>query len=275
MAVYTSESSAGTVGLAAAAGGLSAVFADLIQKGDASAVFELTANVNKLGDLLYPPNLGTWPGVPVAGVGLGLLLVSIILAFMSEARSRTSAFYSGASVLTVLMTLVPYTQALPAPSDMTVNKSAMLREDSMIVPATYQMDGFAPVWRVQATTDTPVTIVVHAPNRGPASAPNRINGQLYDRVSGKTWQFGFSDASSSSSGSETIYTFNLSIPTSPQTTSGGLVADLSIRIDVPGYQTTTATQKVGRIGAPVTMEVTLQPSALPGFLKRALEAPRF
>jgi len=134
MAVYTSESSAGTVGLAAAAGGLSAVFADLIQKGDASAVFELTANVNKLGDLLYPPNLGTWPGVPVAGVGLGLLLVSIILAFMSEARSRTSAFYSGASVLTVLMTLVPYTQALPAPSDMTVNKSAMLREDSMIVP---------------------------------------------------------------------------------------------------------------------------------------------
>ena len=272
MAVYTSEASAGTVGLAAAAGGLSAVFADLIQKGDASAVFELTANVNKLGDLLYPPNLGSWPGVPVAGVGLGLLLVSIVLAFMSEARSRTSAFYSGASVLTVLMTLVPYTQALPAPSSMTVNKTAM-HDGMMFIPAMYQPDVFAPIWRVQAS-DLPVTIVVHAPHRGPTGAPNRINGQLYDRVSGKTWQFGYSDASASTSGSETTYQFNLSIPSGGQS-AGGLVADLSARIDVPGYQTATVGQKVGRAGAPVTLEVTLQPTALPGFLKRALEAPRF
>lgn len=273
MAVYTSEASAGTVGLAAAAGGLSAVFADLIQKGDASAVFELTANVNKLGDLLYPPNLGPWPGLPVAGVGLGLLIVSVVLAFMSEARSRTAAFYSGASVLTVLMTLVPYTQALPAPSGMTVDKSAM-RTDSVFVPAAYQPEFSVPIWRVQAATDVPVTIVVHAPNRGPVGAPNRINGQLYDKVSGKTWQFGYSDATSSSSGSETVYRFNLSIPTAPQSNSN-TVADLALRIDVPGYQTATAAQKVGRIGAPVTLEVQLQPTALPGFLKRALEAPRF
>ncbi len=76
-----------SVGVAAALGGLGAVIVDLVQKGDASALFKLTGTLNKYGHGFT----AGWPDLPVLGVGLVLILIAIVLAFLADARSRNQS----------------------------------------------------------------------------------------------------------------------------------------------------------------------------------------
>ncbi len=100
------------LGLSAATGGLLAVLSDIGQKQDASAVEHLqSALAGMLGIRTYP-----------AVVALVLIALAVALCFIFSAKSNKSAFYVGASILAIMMTLVPYNAApplstIPAPKE--------------------------------------------------------------------------------------------------------------------------------------------------------------
>lgn len=87
------------LGLSAATGGLLAVLSDIAQKQDASAVEHLqSALTGVLGVRTYP-----------AVVAVVLIALAVALSFIFSADSNKKAFYIGASILTIMMTAVPYT----------------------------------------------------------------------------------------------------------------------------------------------------------------------
>jgi hypothetical protein len=268
-----------TIGLAAALGGLGAVIVDLVQKGDASAIFKLTGTLNRYGHVLG----AAWPDVPVLGVGIALIVFAIVLAYLSDARSRGAAFYSGASVITVLMTLVPYEAPLPPSSGTTVNKTSWSEDrplaGAQLIQAAYRPQ-VATRLHYAAGGSLPVTVIVHLPLQEgqQAATPPRVDGRLFDSVTGKEWQIGFADPNptAQASAKEVTYRFDFSIETG--TPHGSTLADLRLRVTAQGYSMGQASLSVATPGLPVTMEVTLKPSGVPkGFqgLGRILDRPTF
>jgi hypothetical protein len=245
-----------SVGLSAAIGGIVAMLADFYQKKDASAIYEFTGLVNKYSE----------QAIPVGAVALGLIVLSVILAYLQEARSRMSAFYAGASVLTVLMTLVPYDAPQPLPSGSTVNQVSVI--EGGIISSAYA----AETQMAQAGAQIPVAVVVKLPARNGAMTP-RISGIVYDAVSGQKWQLGYTAPKTTTSTEGVTYRFDFVIQAGAP--AGDKLADLRLRATAEGYQTATAQQLVTRAGQPVLLQVTLKPSSLPRFLQRTLESPQF
>jgi len=277
-----SDESAGhfTVGTAAAIGGLGAVAIDLVQKGDASALFKLTVTVNRYGHMLN----ASWPDMPVLGVGLLLVIFAVVLAFFSDARSRNAAFFSGASVLSVLMTFVPYDAPLPPPSGTTVNKVSENEGfgrfgGAQIIPAVYRAEA-RPQIIYAAAGQLPVTVVVHLPvaeGQGTGTPP-RIDGRLFDQVSGKQWQIGFADPdpTTQTTAKEVTYRFDFAVETGAP--KGDVIADLRLRVTAQGYSMGQSRLSVTTPGMPVTMEITLKPSGVPKALEgigRIFDRPSF
>lgn len=245
-----------SIGLSAAIGGIAAVVADYYQKKEASAIYELTGLVNRFSD----------QAIPVGAVALGLIVLSVVLAYLQEARSRMSAFYAGASVLTVLMTLVPYDAPQPLPSGSTVNQVSFL--ERAILPPAFAGE----ITLAQAGAQIPVAVIVKLPPRDGARQP-RISGVVYDAVSGQKWQLAYTAPYTTVGQDAITYRFDFVIQAGPQ--KGETVADLRVRATADGYQTATASQVVTQPGQPVTLQVTLKPSTLPRVLQRTLEAPQF
>jgi hypothetical protein len=245
-----------SVGLSAAIGGIAAILADLFQKKDASALYEFTGMANRVTD----------QAIPVGAVGLGLVVLSVILAYLQEARSRMAAFYAGASVLTVLMTLVPYDAPMPLPSGSTINQVSVLERS--IIPSAYA----AEVQVAQAGAQIPVTVLVKLPARDGAAQP-QIRGVVYDAVSGQKWQLAYSVPQTTTGAEGVTYRFDFVIRSG--TPVGGKLADLQLRCTADGYQVATAERVVTQAGEPVALQVTLKPSSLPRFLQRTMEAPKF
>ena len=245
-----------SVGLSAAVGGIVAMLADFYQKKDASAVYEFTGLVNRFSD----------QAIPVGAVAVGLIVLSVVLAYLQEERSRMSAFYAGASVLTVLMTLVPYNAAQPLPSGSTVNQVSFLEQG--LISSAYAAD----IKLAQAGAQIPVAVVVKLPARDGATTPH-INGVVYDAVSGQKWQLAYT-APKTTTGSEGV-TYRFDFVIQAGTPKGDKLADLRLRCSADGYQTATAAQLVTQAGQPVSLQVTLKPSSLPKPLQRILETPRF
>jgi hypothetical protein len=244
------------VGLSAAIGGIVAILADFYQKQDASAIYEFTALVNRFSD----------QAIPVAAVAVGLIVLSVVLAYLQEARTRISAFYAGASVLTVLMTLVPYNAPQPLPSGSTVTKVSLF--GGGLISSAYAAD----VQLAQAGAQIPVAVIVKLPARDGTKTP-RITGVVYDAVSGQKWQLGYS-APKTTIGSEGVtYRFDFVIQTAAP--KGDKLADLRLRVSADGYQSATAAQLVTQANQNVAMQVSLKPSTLPRPLQRILETPQF
>jgi hypothetical protein len=86
------------VGLSGAVGGMLAILADLIQKENASAVGKLT---DAMSGVLHR-------SVPPLVVMFLLIAMAVALCFIFEARSSKRALYTGASILSLIMTVVPY-----------------------------------------------------------------------------------------------------------------------------------------------------------------------
>lgn len=252
------------IGLSAAIGGLAAVLADLFQKKDASAIYEFTTMVNQmLGQM-------SSVSVPVGGVGLGLLVLSVVLAYLQEARTRMAAFYSGASVLTVLMTLMPYNAPMPLPSGSTVNQISSNDGFQLIAPAYAADDG-----RIVVAQNTPlqVAIIVKLPVDSKRIEKQQIDGIVYDAVSGQKWRL--STVVPKTTDSKDVITYRFDFAIQPGRPVNNKLADLNVRVWARGYQAKSVGQVVTKPGQPVVLEATLQPSALPGALQRALEAPTF
>ena len=245
-----------SVGLSAAIGGIVAMLADFYQKHDASAIYEFTGLVNKYSD----------QAIPVGAVALGLIVLSVILAYLQEARSRMSAFYAGASVLTVLMTLVPYNAPQPLPSGSTVNQVSVIERG--IISSAYAAD----LQIAQAGAQIPVAVIVKLPAHDLATTP-RISGVVYDAVSGQKWQLGYTAPKTTMTTESVTYRFDFVFQAG--TPSGDKLADLRLRCSADGYQTATAQQLVTQAGQPVTLQVALKPSSLPRFLQRTMESPQF
>jgi hypothetical protein len=245
-----------SIGLSAAIGGIIAILADFYQKKDASAIYEFTGLVNKFSS----------QAIPVGAVALGLVVLSVVLAYLQEARSRMSAFYAGASVLTVLMTLVPYNAPQPLPSGSTVNQVSMIEQG--IIPSAYA----AEIQIAQAGAQIPVAVIVKLPARDGAMTPH-INGVVYDAVTGQKWQLAYTAPKTTAGAEGVTYRFDFVIQAG--TPKGDKLADLRLRCAADGYQTATAQQVVTQAGQPVTLQVILKPSSLPRFIQRTLESPQF
>jgi len=116
------------IGLSGGVGGFLAILSDLVQKEEASAVMQINLAVRKfLGVTTYP-----------LVVVLFLIAISVALCFIFSADSNKKAFYVGASILSIMMTAVPYnmppslnSQPIPAAS------GAVLRPnwwDKLMIP---------------------------------------------------------------------------------------------------------------------------------------------
>jgi len=95
------------LGLSSAFGGLLAALSDILQKDQASAVMKIHYSLRT--------TLGA-PSNPLLVVGM-LVGFGVALCFIFGADSNKRAFYIGASIPSILMTLVPYKPVPNLPSD--------------------------------------------------------------------------------------------------------------------------------------------------------------
>lgn len=86
------------IGISGAVGGILCVLADLAQKEEASAVLKIGCNLESLLKIPYA-NIST------VFIVIG---IAVALCFIFDVQEKKRAFYLGASVLAIMMTLVPY-----------------------------------------------------------------------------------------------------------------------------------------------------------------------
>lgn len=79
-------------------GGIICILADLVQKSEASAVLLIG---QKLGEIIGLPR----PTLFAIGI---ILIIATSLPLIFDSTSKKGAFYTGASVLAILMTITPY-----------------------------------------------------------------------------------------------------------------------------------------------------------------------
>ena len=87
-----------TLILSALIGGILCVFADLIQKTDASAILLIGSKLEKIFQVNSPELLTI----------IIILLIASSLPLIFESKTKRGAFYAGGSVLAILMTITPY-----------------------------------------------------------------------------------------------------------------------------------------------------------------------
>src|SRR5437667_3509539 len=87
-----------SIGGSGLVGAIVAVLADLMQKDVASAILRMG---EVLGDTLHTPS----PSVVAMVVVIAL---AVAVCFIFECDTTTKAFYTGASILTIVMMAVPY-----------------------------------------------------------------------------------------------------------------------------------------------------------------------
>lgn len=84
--------------LSAFVGGVICVLADLIQKDDASAILLIGRKLDKVIGI---------PSPTLIAIGI-ILVIAASLPLIFESGTKKGAFYAGASVLAILMTITPY-----------------------------------------------------------------------------------------------------------------------------------------------------------------------
>lgn len=87
--------------LSAIIGGVICTLADLLQKSEASAVLLLGQKLDEIFGVSSPT---------LVAIGL-VLSLAIALSLIFESKTKKGAFYIGASVLAILMTMTPYKMA--------------------------------------------------------------------------------------------------------------------------------------------------------------------
>src|SRR5215831_17783775 len=129
------------IGAAGAFGSILATLADIIQKEQASAV-------TKLAEALQ-----TTLRISVSPLHVLLLLVvlAIGLCFVFAVETTKSAFYRGASVLALLMTIVPYKipPSIPTNPNLPDPNPASDRLDEFFIPAVYAQTPVAAQQRIR------------------------------------------------------------------------------------------------------------------------------
>ena len=257
------STTAGAAALSAAVGGMIAVLADLVQKEQASAIVQLTTAVNQFSEGF---------AIPVGGMGLLLVVLAVGMSFVMQPSNRFAAFYTGASIITVVMTGIPYDR--PPPIEVIED----LTGTEIIEPSAFKTYPHGirkpvfPVEKVQQDGRIPVIVTVSGPadKWGPNSV---LEGKLFDKVSGRTWELNQGAAKTRRGGGQINFIYKFYVDASEPV--NGTFAHLYVRVEADGYTIGKAQKKVTRLGQPVELNVTLEPSNLPVWLQRTMEAPDF
>ena len=260
--------------LAGAAGVGSALTADFVQKGEASAIFVLNALFNQHLNLTLEPLL----------MAMGLMLAGAISVFIFEPRNKRSAYYMGASVLAVLWAGMPSdgsqgvapeilneASALESPVSFKCGSSdaARIIKASFTAPCAIQSDTGADLRHAVATgSRLPVHLQVLVPYSN-ASVP-RISTRLYDSVTGRKWDLSSSGvARRTSSGYLVSYKTYINAARRPS----DLQANLYVRVEAEGFDIAQATETISHRSTGVAMPISLKRSDTPLWLLR-LRTPR-
>lgn len=89
-----------TIGYSAAVGGVVATLADVVQKGEASAIGKIEKGIET--HLLEGIN------IPQYSVLFLLVGIAMAICFIYDPQTKIKAFFVGASILSLMMTFVPY-----------------------------------------------------------------------------------------------------------------------------------------------------------------------
>jgi hypothetical protein len=108
------------IALSGAVGGILAILADLIQKDEASSVLRIA----------YGMQLLTKFAIPSYFAAITVLFLGVALCFIFEAKSPRKACYIGASILSIIMTAVPYKSPPPIGSSPNVEFNGSLGADA-------------------------------------------------------------------------------------------------------------------------------------------------
>lgn len=260
--------------LAGAAGVASALTADFVQKGDASAIFVMNALFNQHLNLTLEPLL----------MAMGLMLAGAVSVFIFEPRNKRSAYYMGASVLAVLWASMPSdgsqgvapeilneASALDSP----VNFGCASESGPQIIQAAYSGpcnmagNGFSDlVQTVRGGDRLPVHLQVLVPNTG--RAVPRISTRLYDSVTGRKW-----DLSSVGVARRTSSGYLVSYKTYIDSgrRSSDTQANLYVRVEAEGFDIAQARESISHRSTGVAVPISLKPSDTPLWLLR-LRTPR-
>ena len=275
--------------IAGAAGVASALVADFVQKGEASAIFVLNAMLFQHLALSLPPLY----------LAAGLMLAGAITVFIFEPRNKRSAFYTGASILAVLWTGMPADTlegvapeiidegpAIEEPASFDgFNTGALLSytggcaqsfgSGAFVIPASFgaTCTNSTPSWQpyvtqVAAKDRLPVKIQVLIP--GHDSVPP-ITARLYDSVSGKKWDL---SSTGRARRMQKGYLVTYSTSLRPDAESQD-VANLYVRIEAPGYKITQGNVRVSRTERAVDVPFILEKSGTPLWLQRLRTPHRF
>ena len=260
--------------VAGAAGVASALTADFVQKGEASAIFVLNALFNQHLNLTLEPLL----------MALGLMLAGAVTVFIFEPRNKRSAYYMGASVLAVLWAGMP-SDGSPGVAPEILNEASALKspvslgcqvsDGPQIIKASFAGPCGAIdsefgdlVHRTSAGDRLPIHLQVLVPY-GSQTVP-RISTRIYDSVSGRKW-----DLSSVGVARRTSSGYLVSYKTyiDGGRRSSDLQAKLYVRVEAEGFAIAQANETVSHRSTGIAVPISLKRSETPLWLLR-LRTPR-
>ncbi|NWG45661.1 MAG: hypothetical protein HXY25_03825 [Alphaproteobacteria bacterium] len=270
---------AGSIGVAAA------LVADFFQKGQSSAVYQLEIYLSSYFGL----------EVPFYVIALGLVVTGAAAVFVNEPVSKRAAFTTGASILAILMTLMPVREQDLLPADPTILEGEA--EDPAILDEPLE-DASINVLSADGVQQASLTLRMPAPRAEPAlvqvqnaeipveivvTLPGARKGDidlssvlvvLYDSVSRSTYRLGSPvDITDGAGGLELIYAARVPVRGSRTTARGVVLADLSVRVEAPGYRISFAETEVTDQSAVTRLSVSLPASTTPLWMQR-LNTPR-
>jgi hypothetical protein len=126
-------------------GGFLAVLADVAQKDDASAVLNIASGIAKLNIKCQP-----------FAIAIVLVLLAGAICLILDAANTKAAFYIGASILTLIMTLVPVRRSPSIESALPALRPVL--QDRLIRPALFWQEA-APAVRARRPTSAGTGLV--------------------------------------------------------------------------------------------------------------------
>lgn len=262
------------LGLAGAAGIISALVTDYQQSGEASALFTINQWVVMLGDVLGFSDIPLWMVV------VGLTAVGALSIFYFQPITRQGAYAQGFGLLAVLMTLVPSDlaggiESVPGDAELPGLAQAFQREAA-------RQDGITNITHKTAEARVTQARIVEVQNRSrankydlhltisfPAGIPEdvdtmirrgSIRGRLHNEDTDETWNL-FRSAGGDIRRSGDKLMIHAGVPARSDE------ARLWIRIETAGYAILVES-KMANLGQPVNWEVEMEPSTMPLFLQR-------
>jgi hypothetical protein len=249
------------LGASALLGAAIAVLADVIQKEAASATLKIAAAAAEHLRIAAPPIV--WAGI--------LVLLGVGVCFVNEPRSRQSAFYAGASIVALLVTVVPYKPPPPPPSEESPKpaRPTSLRPGDIVLAQVKPQEGGVPLddalqnsmRTLGAIFRRSITVLVKAdPNELPTSV--LVTLTRVDLSGRRAWQDRISFKPDGSA---------LMLVVRPEAVSRPPIRYF-VTVEAEGFAIASASRAVNEDTFQV-FEMPLKPSRAPLWLQRLLTAP--